>query len=265
MKPSTREQGEGKLSQEQLAQALETLRTDGYVVLEGVIPKRLAEEIRIACIPVLKRYVEENEKVLDPSRIGHGISGMQPLWEMPFMDPQVIANPVVLQVVEGALGEDFFLSFYNTNNSWPGSGTQRVHRDSHPLFEDFPHPLPVCSLVVNIPLVDFTGETGATELWPGTHLYTGSCPGGENNFDALAAGKPSMRMAMPVGALAVRDMRMWHRGMPNRTENVRTMLAVMYNRRFSRSDNRMDIPRQVWEQLPEDAHQVLRHHAPTPR
>ena len=34
MELSTRERKEGKLGEEQLAQALETLRTDGYVVLE---------------------------------------------------------------------------------------------------------------------------------------------------------------------------------------------------------------------------------------
>ena len=34
MELSTREHREGKLGEEQLAQALETLRTDGYVVLE---------------------------------------------------------------------------------------------------------------------------------------------------------------------------------------------------------------------------------------
>ena len=79
MKLSTREHRQGRLGKERLAQALETLRTDGYVVLEDVVPKSLAEEIRVASIPVLKRYIKENEKVLDPSRIGHGISGMPPL------------------------------------------------------------------------------------------------------------------------------------------------------------------------------------------
>ena len=39
MELSTREHREGKLGEKQLARALETLRTDGYVVLEEVVPK----------------------------------------------------------------------------------------------------------------------------------------------------------------------------------------------------------------------------------
>jgi len=118
--------------------------------------------------------------------------------------------------------------------------------------------LPPFSIVLNVPLVDFTVATGATEVWPGTHLDNRPHPDGVNNYDALAADKPSALTDVPIGSLVLRDMRMWHRGMPNRTETIRTMLAVVYNRLFYDFNRKLDIPNKVWEQMSEEAQEVFR-------
>jgi hypothetical protein len=48
---------------------------------------------------------------------------------------------------------------------------QNAHCDIMPLFPELAIPLPVFSLVLNIPLVDVTEENGPLEVWPGgTHL-----------------------------------------------------------------------------------------------
>ena len=86
----------------------------------------------------------------------------------PFMDAVAIENPFAVQVTEAAIGPDFFCTFYNTNTQWPHSGMQHVHRDFEHLFPAFPVPLPIIQVIVNIPLIDFTLENGATEVWPGT-------------------------------------------------------------------------------------------------
>ena len=66
---------------------------------------------------------------------------------------------------------------------------------------------------------------------------------------------------VPAGALVLRDMRMWHRGMPNRTQTIRTMLAVVYNRLFYHFERKLDIPGPVWEQMSEASREIFRYNS----
>ena len=261
MIPTPQELKRGKLTKKNLEQAVALLGEEGYLVLQGLVPKTLLKEIRQAMVPVHRQFFEKGPGPLERPHAfgkGHGIFGVRPPREMPFMDPQVVANPVVLQIIEQVLGPDFIWDFYNTNNSWPGSRVQHVHRDLDPLFDNLPHPLPAAAMVLSIPLVAFTARSGATEIWPGTHLFPGPYSGPDRSFDAVAPDRPSRRMLSPLGGVVLRDPRMWHRGMPNRTGKVRTMLTLIYRREFYASARAMGIRREVWEQLPERARHMLR-------
>ena len=72
---------------------------------------------------------------------------------------------------------------------------------------------------------------------------------------------------MPAGSVVVRDMRCWHRAMPNRTEStVRHMLALVYFRRFHHSPNAPGIfgariPEDIWSNMSEEAQEVYRFQA----
>jgi hypothetical protein len=69
---------------------------------------------------------------------------------------------------------------------------------------------------------------GATEFWPGSH-GTVDCDAVEaSRIEERASRAPSTRIVAPAGSLVVRDLRAWHRAMPNRTATPRLMLSVMY-------------------------------------
>ena len=56
----------------------------------------------------------------------------------------------------------------------------------------------------------------------------------------------------------MRDLRLWHRGMPNRTGAVRTMLAVVYNTPwFQQTEPPIQIPRASWEALSEHTQRIF--------
>jgi len=258
MKLAPEEYEKGELSEERLVLAVETLCSEGYVVLENAVPETLVEEIRETLNPILQDHVEANPQMLNSDKVGHGIFGLHPPREMPFMDPLIIANPFARSILAQVLGADFFCAFYNTNTSWPGSGIQNAHRDSPPLVADHPHPLPAYSIVLNIPLIDFSAANGATEIWPSTHLDNRSYPQGINDYDEWAAQTPAALTEVPIGSLILRDMRMWHRGMPNRTGTIRTMLAVVYNRLFYDFDRQLEISGAVWEEMSEEAQEIFR-------
>jgi ectoine hydroxylase-related dioxygenase (phytanoyl-CoA dioxygenase family) len=248
-----------RLSKSSLEQATREFREAGYVVLEGVLPPDWVSTMRGACDRELIRYLKDETRRQRYLVENRGHVGMYPPRIMPFMDPLAIENPFAVQIMKEALGPDFFCTFYNTNTAWPGSTVQRLHRDTHLLFPETPVALPAHTVVVNISLVDFTVENGATELWPGTHLIVDTPEDRNRTFEERASALPSVRATMLAGSVVVRDLRLWHRGMPNRTDTIRTMLAIVYFRHFMQRNDTMTIPEKTWTQMSDQAKTLFRH------
>lgn len=112
---------------------------------------------------------------------------------------------------------------------------QPVHADA-----DFAHPSHPFALVVNVPLIKFTPENGSTEIWLGTHsgdlsgLHVqegahGERASGRIREHLLENRRKVREPSQPViekGSIIIRDLRLWHAGMPNWTDEVRVMLAM---------------------------------------
>lgn len=253
---------EGRLTAEHLEIAVRTLREVGYVVFEEALPRRWIRAMKQACDALLDAHVAaQSARSKDWLQERRGHVGLHVPVAMPFFDPLALENPLAMPVVEAALGTDSYCNFYNTNTSWPGSAIQGIHRDMGHLFPGYPVPLPPAGLVVNIALTNFTLENGCTEVWPGTHLVTERTEQDTADLEARCALLPSVRTVMPAGSLIVRDLRMVHRGMPNNTSEIRTMLAVVYARDWIRMSASMKIPRSFHDALSERSRRLLRHNA----
>jgi ectoine hydroxylase-related dioxygenase (phytanoyl-CoA dioxygenase family) len=101
------------------------------------------------------------------------------------------------------------------NLNLPGSVVQHYHVDSS-FTADF--------MIANIAVVDTDLANGAIELVPGTHkkFY---------KFWRFATERPhrfGRRVSMNQGDVLVRTSTLWHRGMPNRTNLPRPMLAFTF-------------------------------------
>ena len=196
----------------------------------------------------------------------HG--GISPPMKEPFLDPLIVQNPFAMQILQMTLGDNFFSYLpYGNNTAWPNCSIQHIHRDAGHLFPDTPYVLPMTKAVVNIPLVDFTEKNGATEVWPSSHLMVDRPEDSQLSLEKRAQGLASVRMLIPAGSLVIRDMRCWHRGMPNQTQEIRSKLALVYFRRFHHlPDNaetfRKIIPLEVWEQMPPQSQKIYRYNLP---
>ena len=135
----------------------------------------------------------------------------------------------------------------------PGASPQRqpVHSDA-----DFEHPLHPFALVVNVPLVSITPENGSTEIWLGTHTSDisaqegahGERSSGRIRQDLLAKRAetcPPLQPTINKGALVVRDLRLWHAGMPNMTDKVRVMLAMIHFAPWYRNPMRLRLSKDI--------------------
>lgn len=93
---------------------------------------------------------------------------------------------------------------------------------------DFPF-----SLLTNIYLVDTTLDNGATEIWLGTHHRGGNglrveekdAPWVKQEYlDEQRKISPPIRPCIRKGSLVIRDLRIWHAGIPNHTDEPRILL-----------------------------------------
>lgn len=129
------------------------------------------------------------------------------------------------------MGERVGAGTYSSNVSLPGCGEQLLHVDQSPRQAEDEVGGPCVSMVMNIPLSDFTLANGATEMWPGTHRVPceiGSRhPTQAQQAERIAAGAPPERAIMKRGAILLRDIRLWHRGPANRTDVYRPMLSMI--------------------------------------
>ena len=221
----------GKMSPAKVNQAVEALRTDGYVVLEDVVSHAHLDILR-------ERMDEDAQKLIDAEKWGgagqiqgHLQQGPPPF--APYIFADVVANPFVVQVTRELLGEGLYNSFYNGNTNTPGSGLQPLHRDSNHLWPVQAVAHPTASVVVNISPMEVSEANGAVELWPGTHLEI--TPPGPIDAATEAARRqvvPPIRGCAKKGSALIRDMRLWHRGVPNPSSERRHMIAMIHNIRW---------------------------------
>ena len=255
----------GALTPDSLHRALRTFREAGYVALEDAFDLGFLREVRAEYETMLHAHLEGRGGLdaLEGKTFGKNHVGFHPPLVAPLADSRIVAHPIAVQLMRELLGPDLQCGFYNTNTAMPGSGIQPVHRDTTPLFGvSFPVPHPVSTLVLNVPLCDFDLENGSTEVWPGSHLLVDLRPEDGKDLEARAADLPSARTNLKLGSLVLRDMRMFHRGMPNRSDSPRTMLALVYSRGFIRTDT-MAVPHATWETWDETARRIFRHNRVT--
>src|SRR5437867_3191790 len=221
----------GKISPAHLEEALKALRQEGYVVLEDIVSHAHLDRLR-------EKMDEDSRKLIAAEKWGgagrlpgHLQQGPPPF--APYVVSDVVANSFVIQVTRALLGEGVYNRFYNGNTNCPGSGPQPLHRDSGHLWPGLEVANPPASVVVNISPMDVSEENGSVELWPGTHLVTSV----ERRVDEQAEEArrkivPPVRGNAKKGSVLIRDIRLWHRGVPNPSDQPRHMIALIHNIRW---------------------------------
>jgi ectoine hydroxylase-related dioxygenase (phytanoyl-CoA dioxygenase family) len=158
----------------------------------------------------------------------------------PYLFREVLSNEAVVEVSRAVLGDGIINTFYSGNTNLPSSAIQPVHFDTGHIWPGCAHPPHM--LVVNLPLVDFTLANGATEIWPGSHLVAdvgtpGSIRLRAEDLDEQRRRREPLQVEIKAGDMLIRDMRLWHRGMPNHTGEVRTMIAMIHVASWWRVDS----------------------------
>jgi ectoine hydroxylase-related dioxygenase (phytanoyl-CoA dioxygenase family) len=253
MKLSAEELSSRTLNPQTIQEASEQVRVNGFVLLEGILSKEKVKALHSTFMNLFEAHIAKTE-----SNRGKNRTQMFLPFTDPFIDAELITNPFALPIMEELVGKDCAIKYFASDTPLPGSEYQAVHSDLTALFPDSSVTLPAPGVVLNIPLVDFREDNGPVEIWPGgTHLIPENANRPEN-IQKLAQTMHSEPVLMPAGSLLIRDIRMWHRGTPNRSNAARPNLAMVYFRSWFNTHPKIDIPRERYESLSERAQQLFR-------
>lgn len=235
--PQQNEIAAGKLSENHIKMAVQAIRIDGCVVIENIISHKHLDVLRQRMDADSQKLIK-NEKWGGAGMLkGHLQQGPPPF--APYIFSDIVANPYVIQITKELLGQGVYNNFYNGNTNCPGSITQPLHRDGDHLWANMETAHPTAEVVVNLSPQDTTEDNGSVELWPGSHLDVS----GRNIDDALENQRrkisPPIRGNAKKGSVLIRDMRLWHRGVPNNSKEPRHMIAMIHRIQWLRSRRRL--------------------------
>ncbi|MBA2479180.1 MAG: phytanoyl-CoA dioxygenase family protein [Planctomycetes bacterium] len=199
------------------------LRDQGYTIMRSAIGRRQLDELRSAI----------DQRLSGTAIADHGDHLHETnLVAKESIFREVAQHPLVLATVEGLLGEDCILSSCNQGTRKPECSAQAMHRDMHIWGPSLPWmPIPI-GIQVAWCVDDFTIQSGATMLVPGSHLRA----------DARADEAPIAAVA-PAGSMILFDARTYHAGGANRSDRFRRAVLCFYVRSWLKpqSDHKRSI------------------------
>jgi hypothetical protein len=194
---------------------IQTLQTDGVLVLRGVMDAAWLEALRDA---VARQLALEGPNAGSEFRLEENARRLANLVDKGEVFRRVIAHPDLLQAAEAVLGSDFKLGSLNYRAADPHSNSaQPLHCDMGMLPDGRGN-----AVFNSIWLLDdFTEENGATCYVPGSHR-SGSLPRGVIVEQRLVLGA--------AGDVILMNAHLWHGGTANRTGATRRSLHAFFVR-----------------------------------
>lgn len=241
--------------------ALQHLSMQGVVVVQGLLPVGLVEEL---ASEVYEAHVRVKERIGERRLKDAGEIGVvrAPLaYSQVFID--VLAHESILEIAEAVVGK--FCIAHLQNGFVLPSAPQPLPTKS-PTFQgrwhqDFPRIVGGTVLSVNsfIPLSRFSTETGATEFLVGTHQREGFRPDGDQEVVSVSAE------AEP-GDVIFFDSTIWHRAGVNTSKSDRLALNQQYTPPWIKQQ--LDLcrlmPRTVIAAQPDKLQRVIGFHSRPP-
>jgi Phytanoyl-CoA dioxygenase (PhyH) len=195
---------------------------EGYVVLPGLVAKAELQSVQARLSEEFQRWKHSSAAFRGGGVLAGHLNCYPGAVARGVLDQ--LKNAGVLELAQQLMPTDPHAIRMGCNFNLPGSVEQHYHMDGIYL-ESF--------LIVNVCVVDTNLDNGAIDLVPKTHqrFY---------KFWEFAAGRVyrgSTRVCMSQGDVLIRTSTLWHRGMPNRSQNARPMLALTLGEKHVNTDD----------------------------
>jgi hypothetical protein len=240
------ERANGTLDADKLADITQAFHETGFATVCGLVPQSVCQELHASMLEDVVQVRSVDKLTAHEKLTGPGHLQLGPRRYAPYVYPELLANPLIENVVSAILGEGAWLGFYNGNVNCPQSGEQPLHFDrpfawateeeAKSAGQSWPPPSTTVSC--SVALEDITIASGATEIYPGTHkeVAVTQFKKGKQlaHFPELVEKwAPPARMEIAAGGICFRDPRMWHRGVTNPGDTPRPMVALTYHSKLA--------------------------------
>ena len=253
------------LPQDLVKNAANLFRVHGSLLLENVFPGDLVAAMRD---DFRNRYENlPQDQIKDHClEVGHQRYKFTVSMQAPFNDPRLYAAPKLLPILHEILGSDCVVHSFGAVCAFPGSEMQHFHKDHGPLFIEaggLNAFLPPYCLRVHLPMTDLDEASGTTALWSGSHRDRDNKETSKQG-KAVGDGVEGAYLPYPkAGDCYLMDFRVSHRGTANVSEHARTVLYMLFSRRWFKDhqnferQSRLDIAADEYEKIPEEHRELF--------
>jgi ectoine hydroxylase-related dioxygenase (phytanoyl-CoA dioxygenase family) len=188
-------------------------RRDGYVILPRVLDDGELAALKAALAPFeAGRPMGRNDFEGERTHRVYSLAAKGAVFL------KLAEHPRVLALIDALLLPNWLLSTLQSIRLHPGETAQPWHTDDG--FYRIPRPRTGLAVSTIWAIEEFTIENGATELIPGSHLWSNEHPDDAKRDTVFAA--------MPAGSVVVFEGALWHRGGANRSSATRLAISPQY-------------------------------------
>ncbi len=262
--------------------ARDTFYRDGFVAVRNLLTQQQLSFIRQGCDRVISEIMQLDKRGLGnrgSHRYSFGSTSLtgqmshHPEWAMlldlPDLDAILTAIFNSEDYVSRGAGGDFCLpGAVNYQPLHSDMGDYREHKDQETgetiyksgafqdprgilNYRDLPCPFIAC----NFPMVDFTPINGPTRQIPGTQNTKEPIPNLANEPEWM---KLSTVCPVPAGSVVIRDVRAWHGGTPNLSNEIRAIPNAEFFAPWFRQNVRPSLPQNLFESMSQRGQNVCR-------
>lgn len=245
---------EQKWHPQSLQIAMHLFKVHGFLSIENLFPVPFIEKLYFSYLNRLE-VNEDQTEIKNASKVSHRRYIVPIELKGPFNQPQLYANPLLLELLRALLGKHTRLSSIGSVTSLPGATDQHVHADYFPLFDeqkDIGGTLPPYAITVAIPLVDIDLLNGPTKIWSGSHLVY--------PIDQKMLSYSRHLLCGKKGCCHLWDYRTLHAGGSNHSDSLRPLLYMAYARRWFSdmlNPDQLKIAKEEYESLSSEHRELL--------
>ena len=188
-----------------------TFAAEGYLKFDSVIPRALLARLSQSIVDELEQQQREGRLFAGGGTVS-GHLNCFPGAESRFVY-DLLQHSGIAEIVRGLSTAGLRAPNIGCNLNLPGSAPQNDHVDGYAS-----RPF----LIVNVAAVDTNLDNGALEILRATQRSEAKY------WQILLARPQRVRLCMRQGDVLIRTSTLWHRGMPNRSNKPRPMLAFTW-------------------------------------
>ena len=237
-------------SAEQLSAAI---LSDGFAIIENAIDSKLLSSINRELDPCFENLHQGHDDFM-----GHKTKRFGALLLKSESVQALIAHELVLGAVDRLLLDycvNYHVHYTGVMQLQPGEKAQVLHRDTG-IFP-FANPSPPLTVATMWALNDFSALNGGTVFVPGSHKWSD---------ERVPRNNELMQTEMPAGSVLVYLGNALHGGGANRSEGIRTGLAIHYGLGWLRQEENqyLAVPPEVARKLPRNIQELLGYNLASP-